>query len=97
MVDSLQLQLRALEVMNMMIDSLLLKLETHLKPFKIQVTMVDSSLSKFETHYFWETQVTMVDSLIIRTQNPKTLANPKLDVPSLPSLELTKQHKHPKF
>jgi hypothetical protein len=97
MVDSLQLQLQALEVMNMMIDSLLLKLETHLKPFKIQVTMVDSSLSKFETHYFWETQVRMVDSLIIRTQNPKTLANPKLGVPSLPSLELTKQHKHPKF
>ncbi len=51
----------------MMLDSLLLKLETHLKPFKVQVTMVDYSLSKFETHYFWETQVTMVDSLIIRT------------------------------
>jgi hypothetical protein len=76
MVDSLQLQLQALEAMNMMLDSSLLKLETHLKPFKIQVTMVDS--------------------LIIRTQNPKTLVNPKLGVPSLPSLELTKQHKHPK-
>jgi hypothetical protein len=59
--------------------------------------MVDSSLSTFETDYFWETQVAMVDSLITRTQNPKTLANPKLGVPSLPSLKLTKQHKHPKF
>jgi hypothetical protein len=56
--------------MDMMVDSLSLKLETHLKPFKIQVTMVDS--------------------LITRIQNPKTLANPKLGVPSLPSLELTK-------
>jgi len=60
-----------------MVDSLLLKLETHMKPFKIQVTMVDSFITK--------------------TQNLKTLANPKLGVPSLSSLELTKQHKHPKF
>lgn len=52
MVDSLQLQLQASEAMNMMLDSSLLKLETHMKPFKIQITMVDSSLQNLKPTIF---------------------------------------------